>query len=646
MLATSQLLEDQRSEGRVRRNPSLRRWFRFHLVNMSIVGTVPALTLLALGRVSRLDLALFAGFYAATVVSFGLAWHRMLAHRAFDAHPAVKWLLMAFAGMTFQGTPSAFIWNHRAHHAHADRPGDPHSPRHGFFHAHAGWFTHYQPPPAYKNRYSADPLVRFFDRTHIHWALLGGLLPFLLGALLAHPGSFSLWGGFTGFLWGGATRLCLASHALWLGGSYGHRWGHRSFETADDSRNSFLLSLLLLGDGWHNNHHAAPRAANLDAHPWQIDLLGLCLRVLSFFGLIRSMRWLDRADWQARREALNPPASPAPLPPFMAMRSPKVRKALRFFIALQTLGGAVALGYIALGKAGKLEFAVFVVFHLLAYLGIVLGYHRMLCHRAFVPHPAVKAILLYLGALPFLATPSEFVAQHLAHHAHADGPRDPHSTHHGFFHAHVGWILSDREVTVRKPAWLRRDPMVAWFDRKHGLIGLSGLLLPGLLCGLLGALGEGGGLFSFSHALGGTLLGGSLRIFLGQHLIFASASLNHSFGPREFDTADRSHNSPWLLNVLQLGEGYHNHHHALPWAASFALHPWQCDVSAWIIHALERLGLARKVQWASAEDWESARKGGRGRARQGERGGRRVTAPLRRHAGDEGEIQEAIAGEL
>ena len=49
-----------------------------------------------------------------------------------------------------------------------------------------------------------------------------------------------------------------------------------------------------------------------------------------------------------------------------------------------------------------------------AYLGIVLGYHRMLCHRAFTPHPAVKAILLYLGALPFLATPSEFVAQHLA----------------------------------------------------------------------------------------------------------------------------------------------------------------------------------------------------------------------------------------
>jgi stearoyl-CoA desaturase (Delta-9 desaturase) len=103
------------------------------------------------------------------------------------------------------------------------------------------------------------------------------------------------------------------------------------------------------------------------------------------------------------------------------------------------------------------------------------------------------------------------------------------------------------------------------------------------------------------------LFGGALRLFIGQHLVFVSASVNHSFGRRTFETPDHSRNSPWLLNVLQLGEGYHNHHHAYPASASFAVKSGQLDVNAWLLRALERIGLARDVRWPKPKDWQRYR---------------------------------------
>jgi stearoyl-CoA desaturase (delta-9 desaturase) len=38
--------------------------------------------------------------------------------------------------------------------------------------------------------------------------------------------------------------------------SLAHVFGRKRFKTTgDESRNSFLLTLITLGEGWHNNHH-------------------------------------------------------------------------------------------------------------------------------------------------------------------------------------------------------------------------------------------------------------------------------------------------------------------------------------------------------------------------------------------------------
>jgi stearoyl-CoA desaturase (delta-9 desaturase) len=63
----------------------------------------------------------------------------MLTHRSFDAHPAVRFALLACGSMAVEEAAIGWAADHLKHHALADEPGDPHSPVDGFIHAHLGW---------------------------------------------------------------------------------------------------------------------------------------------------------------------------------------------------------------------------------------------------------------------------------------------------------------------------------------------------------------------------------------------------------------------------------------------------------------------------------------------------------------------------
>jgi stearoyl-CoA desaturase (delta-9 desaturase) len=464
------LLSAVRADRRVSRSVLEQRLYVAFSAVLVLAGPVPAAYLVARGAVTRLDIALFASFYALTTIGWALGWHRMLAHRAFELRPGAKAMLLGAATMAGQGPAATFVWSHRMHHAHADTAMDPHSPRHGFWHAHAGWFVASGVPEAEVQRIHRDRMVAFFDRFWVAWTVLGFVLPAAIGGLLGGHGTFNLERAFGGFVWGGTLRYVVASHALWLGASLAHVAGHRTFETPDNSRNSIIVSLLTLGEGWHNNHHAAPGAANLDARPWQLDVPALVLRGLDLLGLVQRARWYRRTDWDRRGAQLARRAARAKprlegAHPRAARRSERPlseRLAIAAVVGLPFVGGVLAFRRGLIAGTTRLDVALLVVFHLAAYVGMTVGYHRMLCHRAFSPHPIVKTLLLFFGGTAIMATPSEFVAQHLAHHAHSDTERDPHSASRGFWNAHVGWILARDRVNTGTPAWLARDPMSSY----------------------------------------------------------------------------------------------------------------------------------------------------------------------------------------
>jgi stearoyl-CoA desaturase (Delta-9 desaturase) len=210
--------------------------------------------------------------------------------------------------------------------------------------------------------------------------------------------------------------------------------------------------------------------------------------------------------------------------------------------------------------------------------GVTVGYHRMLTHRSFRPHPVVKCLLLILGSMSVEGPAVQWAATHIKHHALSDREGDPHSPVDGFFHAHIGWMFGDDEGDPNRYCpHLVKDKMIVFISRTFLLWAVLGLLLPFALGGWTGLL-----------------WGGLVRVFLTHHVTWSVNSVCHTFGKRAFETTDRSRNE-WLVGLLGFGEGWHNNHHAFPRSAFHGLRWWQFDLSGYLIWTLERVGLAQEV---------------------------------------------------
>ena len=241
--------------------------------------------------------------------------------------------------------------------------------------------------------------------------------------------------------------------------------------------------------------------------------------------------------------------------------------------------------------------AILGITYALSGLGITAGYHRLLAHGAFRPHPVVERSLLLLGALAVQGSPIPWVAHHRKHHEAADHDGDPHTpTYQGghlqltrsFWHAHLGWILARdlRYEPHRFAPDLLADPFVQYLHDHTGALTTASFLLPGLASWSLDPSPSG-----FAH---GMFWGGAMRVFATNHVTWAVNSVAHSFGRRRFQTRDRSRNVP-LLALISMGEGWHNNHHAYPTAAVQGVAWWELDVTGLVIVALERIGLVTDV---------------------------------------------------
>ena len=72
--------------------------------------------------------------------------------------------------------------------------------------------------------------------------------------------------------------------------SWCHLWGSQPYDARDNSRNSFLVGLLALGEGWHNNHHKFPYSERQGIEWWQIDITHYILYLLSLLGVVRELK--------------------------------------------------------------------------------------------------------------------------------------------------------------------------------------------------------------------------------------------------------------------------------------------------------------------------------------------------------------------
>jgi stearoyl-CoA desaturase (Delta-9 desaturase) len=282
-------------------------------------GIVTALPVAALGLVvwqvwgdflRWSDLIVFAIMYVATGLGVTVGFHRHFTHRSFKAKQPVRATLAVLGSAAIEGPIISWVADHRKHHTFSDQEGDPHSPHvgheggfrgalKGLFHAHVGWlFIHTQ--RGARKRYARDlvedPVVSFVDRTFLVWALGGLAMAFALGWAIG--GSFHA--ALTGLLWGGAVRMLVVHHVTYSINSLCHFFGRRRFETGDESRNLFWLSLPTLGESWHNNHHAFPTSAMHGMRRWEPDPSAMVIRGMEKLGLVWDVVRVD-GERQARK---------------------------------------------------------------------------------------------------------------------------------------------------------------------------------------------------------------------------------------------------------------------------------------------------------------------------------------------------------
>jgi stearoyl-CoA desaturase (delta-9 desaturase) len=227
------------------------------------------------------DLVLFLSLYFITTFSIGIGYHRLLTHRGFVSPRWLRRILAWGGAAALQGGPARWAAIHRRHHQMADKHGDPHSPLMGLLHAHVGWILKRDAAEGSDYRElvpdvsANDPWLRILDYKFLF------TLPWVLTALLCYG-----IGGWRGVLWGTVVRTLTLWHFTWCINSVCHVIGKRPNQTRDESRNVWWLGLLTLGEGWHNNHHAHPRAA---IHGWrwyQVDISGYVIRLLAKVGVI------------------------------------------------------------------------------------------------------------------------------------------------------------------------------------------------------------------------------------------------------------------------------------------------------------------------------------------------------------------------
>lgn len=280
---------------------------------------------------------------------------------------------------------------------------------------------------------------------------------------------------------------------------------------------------------------------------------------------------------------------------------------------------AVVLPFLAVIAAGVLlwhhflgvrDLAIFAVMYLLTAVGITVGFHRLLTHRAFQTHRITRYVLTILGSMAVQGPAIDWVADHRKHHTFTDEEGDPHSPHagqgagltgmlRGLWHAHVGWLFSThgQASSKRFARDLLEDPVMRALNRAFPLLVLASLLIPFLL-----GLALSGG--SLTVALAALLWGGLVRIFLVHHITWSINSICHFFGTRRFPTEDHSTNVFWLA-LPSLGEAWHHNHHAFPRSAFHGLRWWELDPSGWLILGMAKVGLAWDVVRVSTESQRS-----------------------------------------
>ena len=265
----------------------MRRAFSFSVTSVSFVLVHLACIGVFWVGISWKLVLLCTVLYLVRMFAVTAGYHRYFSHRTYRMNRFFQFLMAFLAETSAQKGVLWWAAAHRRHHRTSDTAEDLHSPVvDGFWWSHVGWIlsdAHDTYDPKAIEDFAKFPELRFLDRHH--W-----ICPWALGTAVFLFGKATGLGGWSALVWGFMVSTVLLWHGTFFINSLTHVWGTRRFETADQSRNNFVLALITLGEGWHNNHHFFQSSCRQGLRWWEVDPTFYALKVLSWMRIVRDMR--------------------------------------------------------------------------------------------------------------------------------------------------------------------------------------------------------------------------------------------------------------------------------------------------------------------------------------------------------------------
>lgn len=248
-------------------------------------------------------LAFYTGWsWSAVTVCFALyfirmfgitgAYHRYFSHRTYKTSRWFQFCLGFLGATSVQKGPLWWAAHHRHHHKYSDTEQDIHSAfLKGLWWSHVGWILS---PDYLETKYEnvkdfmGFPEIKWLEKNHAIPGIVLIVLVLILGWGLQRLGFHT--NPFQMFIWGFCISTTLLYHGTFCINSLAHMVGNRRFETDDHSKNSFILSIITLGEGWHNNHHRYPGSEAQGMYWWEMDITHYILKAMSWVGLVWDIR--------------------------------------------------------------------------------------------------------------------------------------------------------------------------------------------------------------------------------------------------------------------------------------------------------------------------------------------------------------------
>lgn len=223
-------------------------------------------------------------------LSITAGYHRLFAHRSYQAALPIRLFFILFGASTFEGSVLEWSADHRNHHRYTDTDRDPYSIKKGFWYAHMGWLLTLDEKRRDFSNVDDLKKSRMIRLQHRYYVPLSIIMGLALPTAIA-----SLWGApLAGLIIAGALRIAICHHGTFCINSLCHVLGKRRYSKRTSARDNWFSALLSFGEGYHNYHHQFPLDYRNGVRFYQYDPSKWLILALSYLKLTSKLKRIPK----------------------------------------------------------------------------------------------------------------------------------------------------------------------------------------------------------------------------------------------------------------------------------------------------------------------------------------------------------------